>query len=81
MCGSVFPCESLEEWVTWAWTNQRDFLGIVFALNCEEHFSTGCRSFGTFLHILLLGCPLSDLPLAFTVLHNIRGSTGKRAAE
>lgn len=57
----VFPCESLEKWVTWAEMNWRDFLIVVFALNHEEHFSTGCRSFGIFLHILLV-CPFSDLP-------------------
>lgn len=59
MC--VFPCESLEKWVTWAEMNWRDFLIVVFALNHEEHFSTGCRSFGIFLHIILV-CPFSDLP-------------------
>lgn len=72
----VFPCESLEKWVTWAGMNRRDFLIIVFALNCEEHFSTGYKSFGIFLHILLV-CPFSDLPLSFTALQNIKGSTGK----
>lgn len=60
--------------------NWRDFLIIVFALNCEEQFSTGCRSFGIFLHILLV-CPFSDLPLSFTPLQNIKGSTGKWAAD
>lgn len=64
----VFPCESLEKWVTWAGTNGRDFLIIVFALNHEEHFSTGCKSFGVFLHILLV-CPFSDLPLSFLALY------------
>jgi len=51
------------------------------ALSCEEHFSTGCRSFGVFLHLFLLGCPLCDLPLPFTPPQDTRGSTGKKAAE
>lgn len=76
----LFSRVSLEKQVVWARTSWADFLSIVFALSCEERFSTGCRSFGIFLHILL-GCPLRDLPLLFTVLQNIRGSTGKKAAE